>query len=265
VRVEFRPAAAHTGIVFVRSDMRPVRRIRATARNRVETPRRTTLTESGATVEMVEHILAALFGMQIDNCEVWADGLEMPAGDGSSQGVVEALRRAGPVEQRVLRKQIGIEQTIRVGSTDAWIEARPSLLPGLYIQYDLDYGNNTPIGQQSLQLEITPHTFCTHLAAARTFILEEEARRMRARGLGSRTTYQDVLVFDGQGPIENALRFADECVRHKVLDIVGDLGLAGCDLNAEIHGHRSGHRQNAQLIDAILAAQTLRQSWRQTA
>jgi UDP-3-O-acyl-N-acetylglucosamine deacetylase len=93
------------------------------------------------------------------------------------------------------------------------------------------------------------------LAPARTFLLKHEANWLRAQGLGARTTYRDLLVFDDRGPIDNALRFEDECVRHKMLDLVGDLALSGCDILGSITAHKSGHKQNAELVRALLAAE----------
>lgn len=252
IHVEFRPATPHTGIVFVRGDLAPVRRIRVTPENRVETPRRTTLSENGGTVEMVEHLLAALAGLQIDNCEVCVDAAEMPALDGSSLAAVEAIESAGVVFQDATRPHIVVKQTVRVGDDDAWIEARPSKKQGLFVDYHLDYGAETPIGTQQFSLDVTPKSFCQQLAVARTFILEEDAKWMKARGLGARTTYQDLLVFGADGPIDNELRFGDECVRHKILDLVGDIALANCDIYAHIHAHRSGHRLNARLVQTLL-------------
>ncbi len=252
IHVEFRPAAPDTGLVFVRSDMAPIRRIRVLPENRIVSPRRTTLTENGGTVEMVEHLLAGLAGLQIDNCEICIDSQEMPALDGSSLAAVQAIESAGVIFQDAMRTQITVDQTVRVGDESAWIEARPSDKPGLFVDYHLDYGSETPIGTQRFSLEVNPKSFCQELASARTFILEDDAKWMKARGLGARTTYQDLLVFGEDGPIGNELRFKDECVRHKILDLVGDLALSNCDIHARICAHRSGHRLNADLVHELL-------------
>jgi len=252
VHVEFRPAAPDTGIVFVRSDLAPVRRIPVAPGNRVETPRRTTLAKNGGTVEMVEHLLAALGGLQIDNCEVSVDSAEMPAQDGSSLAAVQAIESAGVVFQEAAQPQIIVDRVVRVGNSTAWIEARPAKKPGLFVDYHLDYGTQNPIGTQKFSLEVNPKTFCQELAAARTFILEDDAKWMKARGLGARTTYQDLLVFGPDGPIDNVLRYQDECVRHKILDFVGDMALSNCDIHTCIHAHRSGHRLNAELVRTLL-------------
>ncbi len=251
VQVEFRPAEEHTGIVFVRADLNPPQRIPATIEHRTETPRRTTLAAGGACVEMVEHVLAALVGMRVDNCEIWVNNVEMPGCDGSSKAFVEAIQQAGTVQQYATKPRLLVIEPIHVGDDDAWVEVEPSD-SHWSVKYQLDYGEFTPIGRQTLQLDMTPDSFARDLAPARTFLLKQEAEWLRQQGLGQRTTFKDVLVFDDHGPIENELRFEDECVRHKTLDLVGDLALAGCDLVGSFVAHRSGHRLNGELVKALL-------------
>lgn len=252
VRVELRPAEVDSGLVFVRSDLAPHVRIAADARNRLEAPRRTTLVTGNAQVEMVEHILAALYGLQVDNCEIWVDQAEMPGGDGSSKAVVDAIDAAGIVEQDAPSKRLIISEVTRVGDDESWVEARPHKLSGLAIKYRLDYGPECPIGRETIELKVNPKSFRQELAAARTFLLEEEANWLRSRGLGTRVTNQDLLIFGQTGLIDNTLRFENECVRHKALDLVGDLALAGCELVGSVYAHRSGHRLNAELVKMIL-------------
>lgn len=252
VRVEFRPAAADAGVTFVRGDLaRPVR-IRGVVSNRVETPRRTTLRFGGASVEMVEHIMAALGGLGIDNCEVWVNASEMPGLDGSSLPYVNALTAAGVVEQNVTRPTLVVREVTRLGNDESWVEARPGTSSGLTLKFHLDYGAGNAIGRQTLSLPVTVDSFRRELAPSRTFMLKAEADWLRAQGLGRRASLKDLLVFDADGPIENELRFRDECVRHKALDLIGDLSLAGCDLVAHIIAYRSGHRLNAELVRVLL-------------
>lgn len=266
VKVEFRPADANTGIVFVRRDLPKPARIKAVVANRVETPRRTTLTSSGGSVEMIEHIMAALAGLQIDNCEVWVNEPEMPGCDGSSQPFVAALDSAGIVEQDAIRPKLIVRNITRLGNDDSWVEARPSTTGGMTVKFRLDYGSgNNAIGRQTLQMSVTPDSFRNELAPCRTFMLKEEAEWLVARGLGKRATYQNVLVFDQNGPIENELRFRDECVRHKTLDLVGDLALAGCDLVGHFIAQKSGHRLNAELVRALLKEEEIVEGRRRSA
>jgi UDP-3-O-[3-hydroxymyristoyl] N-acetylglucosamine deacetylase len=265
VEVELRPAAAAAGIVFIRRDLDRPRRIPADVRQRIEVPRRTTLAGDGAQVEMVEHVLAALHGLAIDNCEVWVNSAELPGLDGSCQPLVEALIDAGIVEQPAWRRRLVVTDVTRVGDEDTWVEARPTRSGGLAIKYRLDYGSASPIGRQTIELQITPRTFREQLAAARTFILDEEAQWLRARGLGARVTNQDLLVFGTEGPLDNELRMENECVRHKALDLVGDLALAGCDLVGHFIAHKSGHRLNAELVKALLSEGRIEEGLRKTA
>ena len=252
VRVEFHPAPADTGIVFVRSDLTNNPRIAAVVENRRETPLRTTLIQGDAKVEMIEHIMAALAGLQIDNCEVRVDRAEMPGCDGSCLPFVEALSGAGMVQQTASRRQEVIRNVIRVGDEEHWIEARPSRTPSTILQYELDYGPNNPIGRQTLEIVLSPETFRERLAPSRTFLLEAEAVALQAQGLGQRATCKDLLVYGPDGPIDNPLRFPDECVRHKVTDMIGDLALAGCDLLGRFVAYRSGHGLNGELVKAVL-------------
>lgn len=264
VRVELRPAPAGSGITFVRHDLSPERRIPAHVQHRVETPRRTTLAADGAQVEMVEHILAALFGLQVDNCEVWVDAPEMPGCDGSGAPFVEAIKSAGTVDQAAPRRRLIVTDVTRVGNEESWVEARPVRGDQLALRYKMDYGPNNPIGRQSIELSVTPETFSDELASARTFIMKEEAEWLRQRGLCSRATHRDLLVFDDEGPIENELRFENECVRHKALDLVGDLALSGCDLVGQFIAHRSGHRLNAELVKVLLLEGRMEEGLRRT-
>ncbi|MCH2128467.1 MAG: UDP-3-O-acyl-N-acetylglucosamine deacetylase [Pirellulaceae bacterium] len=253
VRVEFQPAAADTGIVFVRTDLERNPDIPVSIEYRTEAPRRTALTCNGASVEMVEHILAALAGLQIDNCRILVTAAEMPGFDGSSRDWVRILKSAGRTELDSDRDCLIVTERIRVGSDEVWVEATPSTDGKMSARVRIDYGSDGPIGRQTYELEITPAAFCQELADARTFILKEEAEWLVQQGLCQRLTAADVLVFDDEGPIENELRFSNECVRHKMLDLVGDLFLSQCDFVGHFVAHCSGHRLNAELVKTLLA------------
>ena len=158
-----------------------------------------------------------------------------------------------------------VRQLVRLGTDESWVEARPVASWGLSIKFHLDYGADNPIGRQMLALPVTPDSFRRELAASRTFMLKSEADWLLAQGLGQRVTERDLLVFDGAGPIDNQLRFRDECVRHKALDLIGDLALAGCDLIGHFVAYRSGHRLNADLVRILLAEGEVVGDWRRTA
>ncbi|MEX0642418.1 MAG: UDP-3-O-acyl-N-acetylglucosamine deacetylase [Pirellulales bacterium] len=251
VRVEFWPALESAGITFMRHDLGPTARIPADPSLRIDVPRRTTLESNGARVEMVEHVLAALAGLGVDNCEVWVDAPEMPGCDGSARLFVEAIDAAGIVEQRSPVRQIVVERSLHVGGGDSWVEAQPPRCAGLSVSYELDFGAGNAIGRQTYALDITPDSFRRQLAPCRTFIPQEAAQAMVAQGIGQRVTPQDLLIFGEHGPIENTLRFPDECVRHKILDMVGDLALTGCEIIGHVVGYRCGHALHAELARSL--------------
>jgi UDP-3-O-acyl-N-acetylglucosamine deacetylase len=189
----------------------------------------------------------------------------MPGCDGSSLPFVTALDTAGIVEQPVSRAQLIVRNITRLGDDDSWVEARPGTSGGLSVKFRLDYGSGNAIGRQTLQLPLTPESFRRELAPSRTFVLEEEAQWLVSRGLGKRASYDNLLVFDKDGPVQNTLRYRDECVRHKTLDLVGDLALAGCDLIGHFVAHRSGHRLNAELVRALLNEEEIVENRRRSA
>ncbi|MCA9268524.1 MAG: UDP-3-O-acyl-N-acetylglucosamine deacetylase, partial [Planctomycetales bacterium] len=214
---------------------------------------------------MIEHILAALAGLHIDNCEVWVDQPEMPGLDGSSLAFVEALTQAGAVDQPAVRTRLIVEDTTKVGDEKTWVEARPSRIGGFSLKLRIDYGRG-PIGRQSVHFVVTPASFAKELAGARTFLTKPEADWLRNQGLAARTSSSDLLVFDDDGPVDNPVRFHDECARHKALDLVGDLALSGCDLVGHFVAHCSGHRLNADLVRALLSEGRIeREEWRRSA
>ena len=156
VRVEFRPAPANTGIVFVRRDLPGKPRIPASVHYRTDMPLRTNLCMGEAGVEMIEHVMAALAGLAIDNCEIWVDRPEMPGMDGSALPFVEVLTAAGIVAQDTPRPRKIIRQVIRHGNEKSWVEARPCCSGKMILQYELDYGSGNPIGRQSLEISLSP-------------------------------------------------------------------------------------------------------------
>lgn len=251
VSLTFTPAKSDSGIVFVRSDLAGNPKIPATVQYRIDGPRRTSLNANGAQVEMVEHVLAALAGLRIDNCEVHVDQPEMPGFDGSSQAFTDALSKTEIVQLESTRSTLVVTSPIRVTDGETWILAEPASSDQFELIYHLHYPCPA-IGTQSYRSIISPETFATQISPARTFILAREAEQLRAQGLGQRVSYQDVLVFDEQGPINNQLRFSDECPRHKMLDMIGDFSLSGIDLIGKFTAHRSGHRLNSQMVTELL-------------
>lgn len=251
VRVRFLPAPPSTGVVFVRTDLRPQARVAARVDYVTGTARRTTLGHPPAQVALVEHVLAALAGLRIDNCFVELDAGEPPGLDGSARAFVDALQHAGTELQPARRETWSAEEPVIVQGGGATLVLHPADDDQLRATYFLDYGDHSPIGRQSHTQIIAPETFAAELASCRTFLLEEEAALLRRQGLGAQTTAQDLLVFGKRGVIDNRLRYANEPARHKMLDLVGDLALLGHDLCGHVVAYRSGHPLNIELARAI--------------
>ena len=253
--VRMRPAQPGSGITFIRTDQKDAVPIRARVENVAKRARRTSLQNGTVSVEAVEHCLGACNGLGVDNLLIEILGDELPAGDGSCLPFVEKLTEAGLTAQDAHRDLFVIADTVRVVDGDSELVALAPLSPeseALDILYDLDYGTSGPIGRQSYTLTLSPETFAREIAPARTFVLEQEAKQLLASGLGTHLTYSDILVFGKDGPIENTLRFPDECVRHKILDLVGDLTLLGRPIVGRIYARKSGHALNHELVRAFL-------------
>jgi UDP-3-O-acyl N-acetylglucosamine deacetylase len=253
VTARFLPAPAGSGRAFRRTDLPGSPLVPAVASAVTGTERRTTLGPPDAGVTLVEHALAALAGLRIDNCTIELDGPEPPGLDGSAVGFVAALGSAGAVIPTARRPIWGVDEPCVVSAGGASVALHPSDREGLMVSYRLDYGPFAPIPPQAHTLELNPENFVREVASCRTFLTEPEAHALRAAGVGRHLTPGDVLVFDRHGPIGNRLRFADEPARHKVLDLVGDLSLCGCDLVGHVVAYRSGHALNAALAHALAA------------
>jgi UDP-3-O-acyl N-acetylglucosamine deacetylase len=251
VHVRFCPAPASTGVVFVRTDLPGPARIPACVEQVTGTNRRTTLGRPPLFVSLVEHVLAALSGLRIDNCVVEVDAPEPPGLDGSAYAFVKALLAAGTTLQPEPRAVWTVDRPLVVSNRDATLALHPAEEAGLRVSYRLNYGWNSPITEQTFTTEVTPAIFAAAIAPSRTFLLEEEALALRTQGLGKRTKASDLVVFGPDGPIDNRLRFADEPARHKVLDILGDLSLVGHDLSGHIVAYRSGHPLNVELARSL--------------
>jgi UDP-3-O-[3-hydroxymyristoyl] N-acetylglucosamine deacetylase / 3-hydroxyacyl-[acyl-carrier-protein] dehydratase len=254
VTVRLRPSPPDSGVVFVRPDQPGPVRIPALIDNVTKRARRSSLRNGTLSIETVEHFMAAVVGADLDNLEVelTGPGCELPAGDGSALAFLEAFREAGAEEQDAERKVYQITQHVRVSEGDASIDAVPGDPEVLDILYDLDYSDSGPIGRQLFAVRVTPQTIAAELAPARTFLLEEEAKAFQARGLGAHLSYKDVLVYGPNGPIGNELRFENECVRHKILDMVGDLMLLGRHLRGRLIARKSGHSLNHEMVRQLV-------------
>lgn len=252
--IRFLPAPNDHGIAFQRTDLPHSVPIPAVIGNVISRSRRTILQQGEARVELIEHVMAALAGLKIDNCLVQLDAAEPPGGDGSATIFTACLDAAGILESDPARRSLGIDREFEVISPDgsASIQALPTDDGQLRITYELDYGGGSPIPQQSASYTITPAVFQAELAFCRTFILEQEIEALKAQGLGSNTTAKDLIVFQHNGDIlGNTIRVENECARHKLLDCIGDFALAGVDLHGHFIAKRSGHQLNHQIIEQI--------------
>jgi UDP-3-O-acyl N-acetylglucosamine deacetylase len=250
VRLRFLPAPPGTGIVFVRTDLRPPIPIPARVENVTGTNRRTTLGRPPNHVGLAEHVLASLAGLRIDNCVVQLNAPEPPGLDGSAQCFADILRDAGTVLQPARRSVWSATSPLTLCRHGATLKVYPGE-DHLRISYLIDYGLCSPIARQLHTQVITPESFASDIAGCRTFILESEAAELRRQGLGARTTTTDLLVFGPHGPIDNQLRYANEPARHKVLDLLGDLSLFGHDLRGHLVAYRSGHPLNVELAGLL--------------
>ncbi len=252
VQLRFKPGPPGSGITFVRCDQPQPVQIKAEIENLSKRARRTSLRNGSVTIETVEHCLAAVRGLAIDNLVIELDNAELPSGDGSAQPFVDALVDAGIEEQGTPRQHYDISDVVRVTEGDAELVAWPGVPGQLDIFYELDYGADGPVGRQTHKVTLSEQSFLDEIAPARTFVTGPEAEQLRSAGLGTHLTYQDILVFGPEGPIDNALRFPDECVRHKILDLIGDMMLLGRFACGRIHARKSGHSLNHELVKRLI-------------
>jgi UDP-3-O-[3-hydroxymyristoyl] N-acetylglucosamine deacetylase/3-hydroxyacyl-[acyl-carrier-protein] dehydratase len=253
-KVIFRPAPADSGVIFIRTDTPEPVRINAVASNLAERSRRTTIKKGPVSIETIEHCLAAVNALEIDNIIIEVNGSELPAPDCSCAEYFKVLKRTGLIEQNISRKEYVIKKPITIAAGDTCIYALPYSDDGLSLTYDLDYGGHTAIGRQIFSCQLTPESFEKHLAPARTFLLEAEAKQFQARGMGTHIGPRDLLVINSDGPIKNTYRFPNECVRHKIVDLVGDLALVGRAVKGRIVAYKSGHALNQQLARKLYEA-----------
>lgn len=265
VRIE--RAAPGTGLLFQRADLPDKPTIPATIANLsrravhpafARLPARCTSLELPGSdrigIATVEHILSALIGLGITDARIDVEGEEIPIGDGSAAGFVEAILASGTTDHLAPLEPIIVNRPLSVSdSSGARIDAEPSDRPRY--TYHLDYGPASAITPQSASWAGDPNDYAANVAPARTFCLEEEARAMQALGLFKALTPRDMLVFGPRGPIDNTLRFPNEPARHKLLDLIGDLALAGRPIQARITATRSGHALNHEMARLLAGLQ----------
>lgn len=243
------PAPSGAGIVFKRTDLAGAPAlclndgIFSDARDR-----RSTLGLAGRGIQTVEHFLAALWGLGIDNLLVEIGGPELPAMDGSAIGFLKPLKEAGAAEQGIPRQPLKITEPIRVEENGRSLQILPG--EGFTVSYFIDY-KVACIGQENFEIELDGAVFEKEIAPARTFCMMREALLLLLTGFGRGASLRNTLVLGNKGPWGTRFRFPNEPVRHKVLDLVGDLYMLGRPVIGKVVAERSGHALNARLVRRI--------------
>ncbi len=248
VAMQLHPAAPNSGIRFVRKDVPEAHAvIPASWKNVVDTRLCTVLgNEHGVTIGTVEHLLAAIRGSGIDNLTIELDGDEVPILDGSSAPMIDIIKQTGVVSQRLPRYAIFIERPISVRQGERFALLEPSVVPRMTVEIEFD---NPAIGAQSLSVDLVDDLFEQEIAPARTFGFASDLKQLRAQGLALGGSMQNAVLVDGDRVVnEEGLRFADEFVRHKILDCYGDLALAGAPIFGQLYARKPGHILNHALL-----------------
>ncbi|MFH1354627.1 MAG: UDP-3-O-acyl-N-acetylglucosamine deacetylase, partial [Candidatus Omnitrophota bacterium] len=251
VNIKFKPADVDCGINFVRTDMPDQPKVRASIDNLLapsRSPRRTSVGYGNVEIQTIEHLMAALAGIGIDNLNIEIDNNEIPGLDGSSLGFFEILNKAGIKEQEKDKDYFAIKEPVYVEEDGACIVALPE--SKFRISYTLSY-EHPMLKSGYLEVNIDPELFKKGIAAARTFCLENEAAGLQNQGMGQGANYENTLVVGKEGVIKNKLRFDDEFTRHKILDLLGDLYLLGSPIKGHIIALRSGHSLNLNMVKKL--------------
>lgn len=247
VSLAMRPGKPNSGIIFIRTDIEGKPKIKARASNVTATMRATTIEENGAKVFTIEHIMSALAGLKIDNCEILLNSEEPPAADGSSKIFFNLIKKAGILkEEEALNQSRIVDKMYRVDDDGKFIIALP------YDGFRVSFVSVNPhplIGVQYKDFEITEEIYEKEIAGARTIAYEKEVAALKEMGLGLGGTLENVIVYSDDGWL-NPLRYKDELVRHKILDIMGDLKLAG-NIKGHIIAAASGHKLNTKLAKIL--------------
>jgi UDP-3-O-[3-hydroxymyristoyl] N-acetylglucosamine deacetylase / 3-hydroxyacyl-[acyl-carrier-protein] dehydratase len=250
VNITFKPAPAFSGVTFIRTDVAGTPRIQANVGSFLASKfsRRSSIGKNEIEIQTIEHLMSALSSLGVDNIDVEIDNNELPGLDGSAIKFVEALENAGIAQQvqdkyvHVIKEPICIEEG---GSSITVVPAEE-----FKISYTLNY-DHPLLEAQFLSISVNAESFKNQIAPARTFCLETEAQELQNQGLGLGANYENTLVVGKTGVIKNKLRFKDEFVRHKILDLIGDLSLAACPIRGHVIALRSGHGLNLKIAQKI--------------
>jgi len=251
VNLTFKPADVDSGINFIRTDLASCPKIKASVEHllpQMGNMRRTSIGKGGVEIHTVEHLMAALTGLGIDNINIEIDNNELPGLDGSSLEFLEILDKAGIKEQEKIRQDYALKEPIFVEEDGASIVVVPA--GEFKISYTVSY-NHPMLKAQFMETSLAPAIFKKEFAPARTFCLEDEAAELQQQGLGLGANYENTIVLGKNGVIKNKLRYEDEFIRHKILDLLGDLYILGVPIKGHVIALRSGHSLNLKLVKKI--------------
>jgi len=247
VTMKLLPAPAGSGIVFRRTDLDNFE-IPAIGRNVAKVSYATSLMRQGVLISTTEHLLSALIGMGVDNVIVELDNLELPILDGSALPYVEAFERVGIRAQRRKRESIKVLKAVEVRDGDKFIGVYPG--SGYSVEYTIDFP--APVGHQRARIDLAAEAYGEAIAPARTFGYRAHEQQMREMGLIRGANEENLIVLGPRGPENGPLRYDDEYVRHKMLDLIGDLALAGRRIEGHVVAERAGHAMHTALVSRLL-------------
>lgn len=251
IRLTLSPAEANTGIRFFRQDIGEISPIPAYMNRVVDTNMATTISEGTVSIATTEHLLAALNGLAIDNIIVSVDGPEVPIMDGSAASFVDLLHDAGTRQLKSYRRLVKITREISFRDGDRHISIYP--YDGFKVTAEINFAHDT-IKRQVYSVVVTPQNFMTEICRARTFGFLEDLRKLQKNGLALGASLDNAVGMDRSGIMnKEGLRFENEFVRHKIVDIIGDLTLLGCPVLGHIVAYKSGHSQHLKLMETIAA------------
>lgn len=252
VTVEFKPAPDNHGVVFVRKDLEGTC-VPALVQYVVKKSRRTSLQRGDALVDTCEHCLSAVAGLGIDNLIIELDKAELPGLDGSAKPYIDRLAEAGIQASDAPRRRLKVSAPVIVRDGDSTLAAVPADEPEMHVVFELDYGPNRPDLRQIKAFDCSNGQYRDQIAPARTFVLESEGRVLQEKGVSPHLTPSDIVVIGDRGLIgDNTLRFDDEPVRHKILDLIGDLYLLGAPVQGRIVAYKSSHSLNHLMVRELL-------------
>lgn len=250
VEITLNPAQADTGLVFIRTDLPNRPSIPYSVENFTYKFRRTMVSRDGVEVEMIEHLAAALYGMGVDNVIIEINNVEVPVGDGSAQLFVDLIKKGGVEKLSTPKKIIRLTEPVYVVDGKSILIGLPHA-DGLSISYTLEYDHIVPSICQHLSVNVSEKVFEKEIAPAQTFCFKSEVETFLSSGLGKGATKDNVIVIDDQNWQNNGFKLPNELVRHKILDLIGDLSVLGHNVCAKIIAIRSGHKTNFLFIKEV--------------